>query len=216
MSLADQIAAIFHEARKAQEREPRYGISDAHGCARSKVYSFKLFKEKGEAARFERPVRWGLAADCGTAVGAALEAAAKRLGHGTQVAAAMGDIRGSADIVLVGDHVVDIKVAGGWKWRKVQHEPDPEHRRQVATYAHILEKPKWALLYIDGRSIFAAGEEVEWLLHEGHVVPELVAATAGFWATVQKHLDAGTLPERMEPGSFECKVCAHAAHCWEM
>jgi len=216
MSLADQIAAIFAEARKAKEREPRFGISDAHGCARSKVYSFRLFEETGRPVEFQRPVRWGLAADCGTAVGAALEAAALRLGHATQGQAAMGEIRGPSDIVLSGDHGLDIKVAGGWKWRKIQHEPDPEHRRQVATYAHILEKPKWALLYIDGRSIFTAGEEVEWVLHEGAVVPELVAATVGFWAVVQKHLNDKTLPARMEPGSFECTVCPHAARCWEM
>lgn len=216
MSLPDQIRAIFAESRKAEEREPRYGISDASGCARAKVYSFKLFKEGGGVAHFERPARWGLAAACGTKVGEVLEEAARRLGHATQVKAEMGEIRGSADIVLLGEHVIDIKVAGGWKWRKIQHEPDPEHRRQVATYAHILEKPKWALLYIDGRSIFTAGEEVEWVLHEGHVLPDYPAATAAFWAGVQAHLSAGTLPVRLEPDSFECKCCAHAVRCWEM
>src|SRR2546426_1039403 len=171
-SLSDQIRAIFAESRKTSEREPRQGVSDAHGCVRAKVYSFKLFKETGVPAAFERPARWGLAAACGTAVGQFLEEASERLGHKVQVRASAGGISGSADIVLAQEHVIDVKVAGGWKWRKIQHEPDPEHRRQVSTYASLLSKPKWALLYIDGRSIFTAGEDVEWILHEGLTSPE--------------------------------------------
>jgi hypothetical protein len=214
--LSDTVRAIFAEARKTQEREPRCGISDAHGCVRAKVYSFLLFKEEGRPAEFERPARWGLAAACGTAVGQLIEEASERLGHKTQVRVESGRISGSADIVLIGEHVIDVKVAGGWKWRKIQHEPDPEHRRQVATYATLLEKPKWALLYIDGRSIFTAGEDVEWVLHEGLASVEHYKSTSDFWASVHGHLDAGTLPGRLEPDSFECKICPHAGRCWEL
>src|SRR5882672_667459 len=121
--LADTIRAVFAQARKTKERKPRFGISDAHGCVRAKVYSFRLFKEGGKPAEFERPARWGLAAACGTAVGQLLEEASERRGHKVQVRAQSGAISGSADIVLTGEHVVDVKVAGGWKWRKIQHEP---------------------------------------------------------------------------------------------
>lgn len=218
MTLEERIVQLFDEARKVEKQPPRPRFSNAADCLRKHVYEQRAFREGEWTATEEKPVRWNVAAACGTAIGELLEDAAVRIGGAsTQWPADLDDgaVSGSADIVWDGD-VWDVKCVGESQWRNVQRNPDAKHVLQVASYAHALRKPRWVLLYVRLGSI-GKGEHLEWCAHEGEADPSLARRIVDHWREVSAHIEAKTLPDRpyLSP-SWECgHACGHMKACWE-
>jgi hypothetical protein len=215
-TLQARVLRLFDAARLREDRVPRYGFSNADGCARAQVYAFHEFEKTGALKPTLTHVRWNFTAAHGQAVGDFLERAARRLGDATQVRAKLKndlglDITGTSDWVTP-THIIDFKRADDATWRKVQEVPAAGHVLQVNGYAVALERPFWGLLYV--RNV-TKGEELPFVLHEGAASPDKAQEIVEHWATVDFHRKCGTLPDRpFHQDSFECHACRSRDECW--
>lgn len=222
-----RVSDLFTEAGRDDGRVPRFGFSDSHGCQREAVFRFRDFMQTWKSPAAYKPLRWVLAAACGTAIGNVLEAAARRQGDVTQESCVLPNahglhIYGSLDWLWVdGGVVFDFKCVSRkqFRWIKKQGEPKEGHRAQINGYSVAKNVPHWCLVYIDmGALGFADADTPETQLFAGDANRELAdAEVVGFWLGVDGHLKAGTTPEI--PGDytadgFPCGWCSQKRRCW--
>lgn len=199
----------------------RYRFSSAgEPCSRALVYDAWDADDGKPPARTPGKLKWMLSAQCGTAVGAFLEAAAQRIGFETQAKhifdTGAARVEGSSDI-LTPDAVIDLKLVGEKKWARIQKKPDQKHVMQVNGYAVESDRPRWVLLYIRACSIFDDSSELEWRAHSGNADTELAQALCGVWESVETHRKLRTLPERVfdaAPNKYPCGWCRHQSRCF--
>lgn len=215
------VAAIFAALRAMPRSRPfRYSFSGAGDpCLRALVYDAQDADDGKPPAEGDSEVSWLLSSVCGTAVGDALEKAAKPLGGASQVAAEFdtGSVRvtGSLDL-LWPDGVDDFKLVGEKKWERIQSRPDPKHVLQINGYAVAKDKPRWRLIYIRAVTIFDGSETPEVRVHEGVASVEKAQELCGVWESVETHRRLRTLPERVwgaSPEKFPCGWCRHLERC---
>jgi CRISPR/Cas system-associated exonuclease Cas4 (RecB family) len=213
MTLDEQVKAIIARASTLDRRPARNSFSNATECIRALVYD-----RIDWAPAVTMPARWSASAILGTALGDWLEQAAVELGIGkAQVPVTLTmdgtTAEGTADLVTE-DHVIDFKRVEDAGWSFIKAKPKFSHRVQVNAYAVALGKPRWALIYIRG---VGKGEDLPYLIHEG-LADEALARTYVIeaWQEVAKWVERGKLPARpFTEQSFECRVCAYHAKCWE-
>lgn len=213
MTVAERMAAVMAECRKAPTQTPHARFSTALGCLRSHAYDFRLLDASKWPEVIDRPARWNFAAMAGSSIGWLIESAAERLGALTQQGATLDGIHGDLDIEWE-DEIWDLKWCGDYAYRAARKGPNPKHVAQVNAYAVAREKPRWALIYLPLAQL-GKGEALEWLAHEG----EANAAAAAMdvilrWSVVSDHRAAHTLPDR-ETEEPICRRlrCIHISYC---
>ena len=86
-------------------------------------------------------------------------------------------------------------------------------------YAYALKKPRWALIYVRGTSLFWTKKEIEIRIHEGDTDPAAAGENVTErWLEISDHLAAGTTPEipfSMSLGRFPCNACRFNPECWK-
>lgn len=212
-----EIVLLLTEAAKKERRAPKYGFSDAAGCARQHVYAFREYETTGALTLVSTPLRWVYQKACGDGVGAELEAAARRLGWQTQVLVRWEVeglvVEGTADVVGP-DFVLDGKYVSKGTWGRVQKTAKQEHRVQVHGYAHALGKAWVGVLY---QKFTEAGEVVPYIGHVEQTDASVAAQVHAHWVGVELHRRAGTLPDRpFGRDSFECGQCPYVGDCWRV
>lgn len=213
MTIAERMAALLAECRKAPTQTPHARFSTALGCLRSHVYDFRLLDKGAWPAVIDRPARWNFAAMAGSSIGWLIESAAERLGAKTQHAAELDGIHGDLDIEWP-DEIWDLKWSGDYAWREAKKGPKPAHVAQVNAYAVARGKPRWALIYLPLAQL-GKGESLDWIAWPGEADPVLAAADVNArWALVEEHRETGTLPEReVEDAVCRRLKCMHLSYC---
>jgi len=218
---AQVVARVFEQYRNApRSRSFRYSFSGAgETCLRSLVYDAHDADDGKPPAVSKGEVSWSLSAACGTAVGDALEAAGLLLGYRSQVRALFDTgaikVMGNGD-TTTDDIQIDWKVVGENKWERIQKQPDDKHRLQVNGYAVALDRPRWALVYLRGITIYDGSKTPEVKIHAGEASVELAQDLCGVWESVETHRKLRTLPERVfeaAPDKFPCGWCRHQSRC---
>lgn len=215
-TLQAEIVLLLTEAAQKERRVPRYGFSDAAGCAREHVYTFREYESSGALALVPTPLAWAYQMDCGSAVGARLEAAARRLGWETQVHVKWETdgllIEGDADIVGP-DFVLDGKYVRAGTYGMVRHAAKWEHRVQTHGYAHALGKPWVGVVY---QKFTEKGEVVPFVSHVEETDPAIARQVVEHWKAVDTARSLGFVPPRaFAADSFECKTCPYKTECWK-
>lgn len=224
----DGIARILAETEKIDGARPfRYGFSNAgEPCLRALVYDAQDADAGKPPASKPMKLKHRLTAVCGTAVGSRIEEGARRLGFVTQARHVFETgaiaVHGSSDI-LARTAVVDIKLVGEKKWKRIQKTPDGKHVLQVNGYAVQADRPRWVLLYVRALSIFADpddlggdDDQLQIKVHAGDASIDLAQDLCGVWEQVDQHRKLRTLPERVwgaDPDKFPCHWCSHLERC---
>lgn len=211
--MAERMAAVMAECRKAPTQTPHARFSTALGCLRSHVYDFRLLDKGAWPEVVDRPARWNFAAMAGSSIGWLIESAAERLGAVTQQGATLDGIHGDLDIEWP-EAIWDLKWCGDYAWREAKKAPKAAHVAQVNAYAVARNKPRWALIYLPLAQL-GKGESLEWIAHEGDA--DAIRADADVtmrWALVKAHRAVGTLPDR-EVDESTCRRlrCLHLSYC---
>lgn len=181
-----------------------------------------LVYEAGEARRgarperVKRPVRWNAAACAGTAIADWLEECAKRLGARVQVPVEIGGVTGTADIVWDEDDAVwDTKWLGEYAHALSMREPPERYDTQVAGYAKVLGKSKYAVVNWSLAQL-GKGEKLDLVINEKPTPADADGKVVAIWDTVTAYAERGELPVHGYPKAkcekLKCRFLAEG--CW--
>lgn len=213
MDARERLNLLLGEAQWAPLQPWRPRFSSAGDCLRLLVYEAVEAHSGARPDRVRRPVRWNAANAAGAAVGALIEAAAVRLGAQVQVSVQIGNVTGTADIVW-DDAVWDTKLLGEWgHWQAFRTTPD-RYVLQVAGYAAVLGKSKYAVLSF-GNAQLGKGEVLDVAIDEKPTPPDAAERIVAIWDTVEAYRARGELP----PHGYaqdKCKKlkCRFLEECW--
>lgn len=214
------LLAVQEGGRAEWDAGARHFFSSAgDSCERA------LVLDELEGPRPTQELRYALAAACGTAVGAVLEAGCKRMGWKVQERVKLErdglDVWGSLDVRAPGA-VVDFKLVGEKSWKRVAKEPAWRNVLQVNGYSVAAPEPGWVLVYLRGRDIFDEMDANSWRLYAGASDPSLAKQLTHTWERVLGHVLAGQAPPRPRDFSaarYPCGggtewQCGHFEKCW--
>jgi hypothetical protein len=202
--------ALLTEVCKETPEPFRHRVSALGKCVRQRVYDGL----GAVGAPSEWAARGMLAAAQGSAMDALLGAAAERAGLGraqVPVEAMAGNVpvTGTADLVTP-DEVIDWKRASSSTWTIASKGGKPEHRAQINVYAHLLDRPRWALVYLHADKPDTL-RVVRGVTDAAKAEHDLLTAVE-----VQAALDArevSTRPATMSLNRPPCLFCPHLQRC---
>jgi hypothetical protein len=213
MTAQERLALLIEEAGWSYTQPWRPRFSAAGDCLRLLVYEAMEARRGARPERVRRPVRWNAASLAGTAIGSMLEDAAKRMGAEVQVPVQIGEVTGTADIVWP-DAVWDTKWKGEYSYSQVLRQPSEREHTQVAGYAALLGKPKYALINWNLGQL-GKGEKLDIIIDEQPTPKDAADKVLAIWDTVESHASLGELPPRGYPREKCTKLkCRFLSECW--